>query len=313
MKFLVIFLTTLSCVCAFVISPLDHLAADIDARTPKSHDIGSPVYHIEGGSEYVATLATDHDSAITPTARHERRKDTGLYGHDALPSRDHIADQTDVASLKAKDFSPDSPSSEGISRDEIDDAIARYNADHPTNQIPHLVYCFYPLNTPVTPTVYHDRDLWAALQEGNRLRQEDIFRRPRFSGVYYPHIVIFLDTETHTHVRRLDLGHVRGAPFMFPLQMDGHLFQGGSVPGSDRVMFDEEGVYLGALTFRGGNWLWCIPVILPAGASLPPVPDGGSSARGLPGVDEVLMREPLPTQLGWIDARNPMGGGSHLG
>ncbi|RYO80486.1 hypothetical protein DL764_009891 [Monosporascus ibericus] len=313
MKFLVPLLTTLSCVCALVISLLDHLPAEIDAYTPKSYDIGSPVHRMEGGSEYVMTLATNRDTAITPTARHERRQDADLYGHDTLPSRNHIKDLTDFANLKARDFSADSPSSEGISRDEIDDAIARYNADHPTNQIPHLVYCFYPLNVPVTPTVYHDRDLWAALQEGNRLRQEDIFRRPRFSGVYYPHIVIFSDTETRTHVRRLDLGHVRGEPFMFPLQMDGHLFQGESAPGSDRVIFDEEGVYLGALTFRGGNWLWCIPVILPAGVSLPPVPDGSSSARGFPGVDEALMREPLPTQLGWIDARDPMGGGSHLG
>ncbi|RYP42247.1 hypothetical protein DL767_000411 [Monosporascus sp. MG133] len=313
MKFLVIFLTALPCVCALVVPQPDNLATDIDASTPKSHDIGSPVCLVQGGSKYATTLAIHQDSASTKTACHERRKDTGLYGHDALPSWDHIADQTDVAKLKANGPSTDSPSSEGISRDEIDDAIARYNADHPANQIPHLVYCFYPLNTPVTPTVYHDRDLWAALQEGNRLRQEDIFRRPRFSGIYYPHIAIFSDTETHTHMRRLNLGHVRGAPFMFPLQMDGHLFQGGSAPGSDRVMFDEEGVYLGAVTFRGGNWLWCIPVILPAGASLPPVPDGGSSARGFPGVDEVLMREPLPTQLGWIDARNPMGGGSHLG
>ncbi|RYP72845.1 hypothetical protein DL769_004360 [Monosporascus sp. CRB-8-3] len=313
MEFFVPFLTTLSRVCALVISPLDHLAADVDVSKPKSQDIGGPVYHIQGGSEYVTTLATNHDLAIPSIAYYERRKDTGLYEHDALPSQAHIADQTHTAQLKANDPSTDSLGFEGISRDEIDDAIARYNADHPTNQIPHLVYCFYPLNTPVTPTVYHDRELWAALQEGNRLRQEDIFRRPRFSGVYYPHIVIFSDTETHTHVRRLNLGHVRGAPFMFPLQMDGHLFQEGRAPGSDRIMFDEEGVYLGSLTFRGGNWLWCIPVTLPTRDSLPPLPDGGSSARGLPGVDEVLMREPLPTQLGWIDARNPMGGGSHLG
>ncbi|RYP77675.1 hypothetical protein DL771_001043 [Monosporascus sp. 5C6A] len=188
------------CVCALVVSPLDNIAANC---TSKSHDIGSPVYHTQGEREYATTLATDHDSAITSIAPHERRKDTSLSWHNALPSRDDIADQTNAAKLKADDPSSDSLSSEGISRDEIDDAIARYNADHPNIQIPHLVCCFYPLNTPVTPTAYHDRDPWAALQEGNRLRQEDIFRRPRFNGIYYPHVVIFSETETHTHVRRL--------------------------------------------------------------------------------------------------------------
>ncbi|RYO80514.1 hypothetical protein DL766_003698 [Monosporascus sp. MC13-8B] len=209
MQFFVTFLTTLSCVYALVISPLHRLAADVDASTPKSHGIGGPVYHIRGEA-----------------VRHERRNDTNVYGHDALPSRDHIAEQTDAAQLKANHPATDSLRSQGIARDEIDDAISRYNADHPTNQTTHLVYCFYPLNIPVASMVAFQRD-------------------------YYPHIVIFSDTERHTYVRRPNLGQVRGAPFMFPLQMDGHLFHGGSAPGSDRVMFDEEGVYLGALMFRG--------------------------------------------------------------
>lgn len=85
---------------------------------------------------------------------------------------------------------------------------------------------------------------------------------------------------------------------------DNNIFRDGAAPGPDRIIFDEEGTYLGMMTFRGNGWWWCIPVFDPI------IPDQGASARGVPGADEAAMETPLPTNLGWINAPNPWVGGS---
>lgn len=208
MMLFAIFTFWLSCAAAGVVYPAagaDHQAHDTtsyDASVKQQNAVVQPVPNAsEKGIAVDFTTVEKQDIAdrlynLTSSKAQEmvERADTNLEENEGIPTKSTL------------ELHP---------RDPVDD----YNAEHPFNRIPDWVYCYHPSEYPVTPTRHERMNILAALEAGLELRDDDIWNRPRFAGIRYPHIIAWTDffSQTITHVRRLNLGHARGDPFMFPI------------------------------------------------------------------------------------------------
>ena len=217
MKLLVTFTFWLSCVAAAVINSAAgvgaeaHDIASSEALAKQHHGVAKPTFDTVMDSVQTAEKDTDI-------------KEKGIFSVDG---KDTINEETafalynltlteDQKVVKRADIlNATKTSGELTRRDPVDD----YNRDHPFNQIPDWVYCYHPTMFPVSPTRYERGHILATLEAARRLRDEDIFNRPGFNGIRYPHIIGWTEaySQTETHVRRLNLGHIQGDPFMFPI------------------------------------------------------------------------------------------------
>lgn len=297
MKLLVTLLVAFSCVCALTI-PSPHGAIE-----PRHHLTSASKVQLEGNdAESAVTIDKSVMNSITAGGK---KQDTDFSElHPVLPQ----------SLVTTRDDAIDSPEDDSTAKqvkpilDEVDD----YNRDHPRNRIPTFVMCHHPRTPQLSATVHHRDAILATLNEGHRLRRDvGYLDRPSFSGTHYPHQFQFTDlySQSQSRVRRTDVGEVHGNMHMFPILVGGNQFVTGQHPFFDRVMFDDEGNYLGVMTWRSEWWWWCTPIHLFGDNDA--APDRGASASGVPGVDEAAMRTP-PPQNGWVDARNPFGGGSHM-
>ncbi len=313
MRLLATFLVTLSCVCALIIPPPHRAIAKDDANLLELQGHPEPIYDQKSGrgnGESPVIIAHSIANSTNSTTTYEKNQDSKTFMGDSSYSTGRATTRETDGAIRTWEEAHDSPVGVGAKpASPADEEIDAYNYWHPHNQIPDFVYCYHPYQTPVTPTRFDRRHIWRTLQEARRLRRAGLARRPRFAGVRHPHVVVFSEmrAQTHTHVRRLNLGRVRGDPYMFPILMGAAVFGQGHHPRADRILFDEEGAYIGAMTFRRGYWFWCIPVRLPANA-----PARGASGAGQAGVDEVAMAFPAPPVTPWIDGADPLGAGSQI-
>ncbi|KAK7753379.1 hypothetical protein SLS62_004669 [Diatrype stigma] len=258
---------------------------------------------VQGLKDKKDVLAADV-SIAKPIVGDEKGLDTALSTSDAtdLPT---LTSRTDVANIPEAGLFAESI------KQLLYDTLDEYNEAHPLNRIPDWLFCYDPNAIAMTGT-RHDREhIWETLVEANRLRQTPYLDRPRFQGTHYPHVATFTDlnSQSESRLRRIDVGHHTGNINLYPIVMGGVVFRDGYFPFTDRILFDDDGVFLGAMTFRGSHWYWCIPCRYRDNVD-PGHPDRGASASGVPGADESMMRFEFPARP-WLAAGNEIGGGSH--
>lgn len=189
----------------------------------QAHDITSPDASVKQQNAVAQPIANVNEKGITVgftdstdenTTKVEEQDPADFVFNPTTAQDQKIVERVDTELEESEDV-PTKSTVELHSNDPVDD----YNAEHPFNRIPDWVYCYHPSEFPVTPTRHERMNILAALEAALELRDDDIWNRPRFAGIRYPHIIAWTDyfSQTITHVRRLNLGHARGDPFMFPI------------------------------------------------------------------------------------------------
>lgn len=316
MKLLAILLAVFTCVCAFSF-PHSHgaVGGEWNDDTPQLHGHLRSAHNVqlegEDAKKYsqhvkdIASVLAADDLIAKPVAIDDKGLDTALSTPDStdLPN---LTSRTDVGvSPKAGSFA------ESI-KQLLWDTVEEYNENHPFNRIPDWTFCYDPGAVAMTGTRHGQAHIWETLVEAHRLRGNTPYLdRPRFEGIHYPHIVTFTDlnSQSQSRVRRVDVGRHTGNINMFPIIMGGIVFRDGYHPFMDRILFDDNGVYLGTMTYRGDHWFWCVPGRYRDDLD-PGHPDRGASASGVPGADETRMRFEFPARP-WLTAGNEVEGGSH--
>ncbi|KAI0890306.1 uncharacterized protein GGS22DRAFT_183653 [Annulohypoxylon maeteangense] len=172
-------------------------------------------------------------------------------------------------------------SSRGLEkRNEID----KWNHDHPANRIAARYVCPNPR---VLFTVFDSMAVWEAFNRGVWFTQHSSEKRPRWSGIEYPHSI----TLEAYRARVVDLGRTDGTLYLFPLnptssgEWPGQSGDPGiGPPGEHRVVYCQHGIFSGVSVLftepDGIRMVWCYPM-LDSGPR-----DMGATSEGNTGVDE---------------------------
>lgn len=138
--------------------------------------------------------------------------------------------------------------------------------------------------------MYTEEDIWQALQNGLRYLRSGTFAVAG-GGRVYPHAFMGYDEQ----LQNVDIGSGdQNNMFEFPIVSTAHpIYQGpfnggGLSAGPDRIVFDNNGVYMGIITHRGerlNTFHWCIPTDVHANSI-------GANPRQFPGIG-IIYHMPL--------------------
>ncbi|POS70848.1 hypothetical protein DHEL01_v210759 [Diaporthe helianthi] len=145
-------------------------------------------------------------------------------------------------------------------------SVGAYNIREPENAIPQWVTASNP-TTGQDAIIYSQEEIYNALREGyetlQRTRDPSPGQPQQYGNVQYP---VVLEPNAYnleeTHYGRFD-GSIEIDMYMWPLLWTNGYTGHNQNPGEDRVVFNQDGVYLGVITRRpgpgGGGYRWCPP------------------------------------------------------
>jgi len=165
---------------------------------------------------------------------------------------DNVLDRHDRGLLIKRLFTDDvEPKSEPfLILSKRDRDYNQYVHDYPNNEIPDFVVC--NAENGDNSQMYSQQDIWEAVNTGFAYLQNGAATSalPRFNARFYPHG--FQGMDEGLQYTPTGAGNWNAA-YEFPLApRNGSPWNGGGyAPGPDRVVFDNNGIYMGVITHRG--------------------------------------------------------------